>query len=137
MVFCSPLEPMWDITIHPLQGKRPRWHSFLPPIDVGPPPNPPDARRRFPHTYKWCFVLLLNQCGTSQSTPFRASVLAGTLSFLQSMWDRHQIHPLRDSASLLAHRVVSGFDTICNNLGPPLANIVLFELSLSDFLSIL
>ncbi|KAG7028243.1 hypothetical protein SDJN02_09424, partial [Cucurbita argyrosperma subsp. argyrosperma] len=25
----------------PFWGQRPRWHSFLPPIDVGPPPNSP------------------------------------------------------------------------------------------------
>ena len=25
----------------PFEAQRPRWHSFLPPIDVEPPPNPP------------------------------------------------------------------------------------------------
>ena len=45
LVFCSPVQPMWDITIHPLRSQRPN---------------------------KWCFVLLPNQCETSQSTPFGA-----------------------------------------------------------------
>ena len=26
---------------HPFRAQRPRWHSFLSPIDVGPPPNLP------------------------------------------------------------------------------------------------
>ena len=39
--------------------------------------------------------------------PSGPSVLAGTLSFLQSMWDRPQIHPSLGPASLLAHRLVS------------------------------
>ena len=39
--------------------------------------------------------------------PSLPSVLAGTLSFLQSMWDHLQIHPLWDPASLVAHRLVS------------------------------
>ena len=79
MVICSPPQPMWDITIHPSSGpsvlagtisflpsptnvghhnlplfgaQRPRWHSFLPLIDVGPPPNPPPfgAQRPYWHT---------------------------------------------------------------------------------------
>ena len=78
----------------------------------------------------------------------RPSVLAGTLSFLQSMWDRSQIHPplgpsiltdtspcvypLRGIARRLAHRSVSGSNTICNNPDPPLADIILFRLFLSD-----
>ena len=81
--------------------------------------------------------------------PSGASVLVGTLSFLQSMWDRPQIYrplgpsvltdtpprvyPLRRTARRLAHRPVSGSDTICNDSDPPLADIVLFGLSLSDF----
>ena len=73
--------------------------------------------------------------------PSGPSVLAGTLSFLQSMWDRPQIHPLWDPTSFLAHRLVStplrrtakrlthrpvsGFDTICNDPDPPLVDISL------------
>ena len=75
--------------------------------------------------------------------PSRPSVLAGTRSFLQLMWDHHQIHPPLGPASLLAHRLVSnplrgttrrlahrplsGSDTICNSPNPPLADIVLFR----------
>ena len=40
IVRCLALIPfVMTITIHPLRGQRPHWHSFLPPIDVGPPPN--------------------------------------------------------------------------------------------------
>ena len=79
-------------------------------------------------------------------SPFGTSVLADTLSFLQSMWDRSQIHlllgpasllarrlvstPLRGTARRLTHRPVSGSNTICNDPDPPLADIVLFGLSL-------
>ena len=38
--------------------------------------------------------------------------------------------PPRDPASLLAHRALFSSDTICNDLGPPLADIVLFRLPL-------
>ena len=41
--------------------------------------------------------------------------------------------PLRGSASSLGHRSVSGSDTICNSLSPPLADIVFFEFSLKVF----
>ena len=40
---------------------------------------------------------------------------------------------IRGSASLLAHRPMSGSDTICNSPNPPLADFVLFGLSLSSF----
>ena len=33
----------------PLGAQRPRWHSFLPPIDVGPPPNPPPLGAQHPY----------------------------------------------------------------------------------------
>ena len=66
------------------------------------------AKKRFPHPYnKECFVPLSNRCEIS--------------------------HPLRGLASLLTHRPVSGSDTICNSLSPPLTNIVLFRLSLNIF----
>ena len=66
----------------------------------------------------------------------------------QSMWDI-TIRPLRGPASLLAHslmsmphwgstfsmthRLVSGSDSICNSPSLPLADIVLFGLSLKNF----
>ena len=78
--------------------------------------------------------------------PSGPSVLAGTLSFLQSMWDCPEIYPplgpsvftgtpprvypLRGTARRLAHRPVSGSGTICNGPDPPLADIVLFGLPL-------
>jgi len=71
------------------------------------------------------------------------SVLAGTRSFIQSTWDHPQIHPplgssiltstpprvylLRRTARRLAHRLVTGSDTICNDPDSPLADIVLFR----------
>ena len=90
-----------------------------------------------------------NRCGISQSTPSGLNVLVGTRSFLQLMWDPYQIHSLRGLASLLAHRLVSTLfrgttsplthhmvfdsDTICNGPSSPLADIILFGLSLSGF----
>ena len=92
----SSLQSMWDLTIHPLRGltsslvlvllsnrcgisqstpfkaKQPGWYSFFSPIDVGSH-NPP---------------------------PLRPSILAGTHSTLQSMWDL-TIHPLRGLVSSL------------------------------------
>ena len=53
--------------------------------------------------------LFSNQCGISQSTSLGAP------------------------ASSLAHRPVSGSHTICNSLSPPLADVVLFGLSLSGY----
>ena len=109
----------------------------------------PSTRERFPHPYKECFVLLPNRCAISQSTPpSMPSVLASTRSLLQSMWDPPiqppsepsilggtppRVHPLQVSASSLAHRPVSDSDTICNSPSPPLADIILFGLSLSSF----
>ena len=74
------------------------------------------------------------------------SVLVDTRSLLQSMWDP-SIHPLQSPTSLLAHRLVStpfsasslahrpmsSFDTICNGPSLPLADIVLFGLPLKVF----
>ena len=72
--------------------------------------------------------------------PSRPSVLVGTRSLLQSMWDP-PIHLLRGPSSLLAHRLMStpfqgsasslthrpvfNSDTICNSPSLPLADIVL------------
>ena len=62
--------------------------------------------------------------GHPNPPPSGPSVLAGTPS---------HIHPFWGSASSLAHHPVSSFDTICNSSSPPLANIVLFGLSLKVF----
>ena len=45
--------------------------------------------------------------GHHNPPPSGPSVLVGTRSFLQSIWDPLQIHPLWGPASLLAHRLVS------------------------------
>ena len=61
------------------------------------------TRKRCSHPYKECFVPLSNRCGISQFTFF------GGLAFS------------------LAHRSISGFDTICNSPNPPLVDIVRFS----------
>ena len=81
----------------PFGTQHSRGHYFLPPIDVGPPPNPP---------------------------PLGPSVLTGTPP---------HVYPLQGTTRRLAHRPVFGSDTICNDLDPLLADIVLFRLSLSSF----
>ena len=79
---------------------------------------------KVPHPSKWWFVLLSNQCGTSQFTPHRdphsflpsivvgsppsplhfgASVLTGTPP---------HVYPLRGTTRKLTYRLVSGSDTI-------------------------
>ena len=72
------------------------------------------------------FVPFFNRCGTTtKSTPhFGASVLTGTPP---------HVYPLQGTARRLTHRPVSGSHTIYNAPNPPLANIVLFGLSFSDF----
>ena len=108
----SFLQSMWD---------RPQIH----------PPLKPRLRGKGFHT-------LINDdlfssptnVGHHNPPPSGPSVLAGTFSFLQSMWDRPQIHPPLEPSVLtgtsprvyplwgttrrLAHRPVSGSDTICN-----------------------
>ena len=56
--------------------------------------------------------------------PSRLRVLSGTPP---------HVHPLRGSTFLLAHRPISGSDTIYNSSNPPLANIILLRLSLKVF----
>ena len=64
-------------------------------------------RGRFPHPYKWWFVLLHSQCGTSQSTSFGAQRPCWH-SFLPPIdVGSPQIHPLLGPASLLVHCLVS------------------------------
>ena len=92
------------------------------------------VRERFPHPYKECFVLLPNRRGISQSTSFGAQ---------RSCWHSFpsrdpqstpfraqlpcaRVHPLWDSTASLAHRPMSGSDTIYNSSSLPLADIVHF-----------
>ena len=58
--------------------------------------------------------------------PLRPSVLVSTPP---------RVHLPQGSASSLAHCPMSGSDTICNGPSPPLADIILFGLSLSGFSS--
>ena len=83
---------------------------------------------RFQHPYKWWFVLLPNQRGTSQFTPFGAQ-RSRWYSFLPPinvgpppnppplgpaslLAHRFVSTPLRRTARRLAHRLVSSSDTI-------------------------
>ena len=56
--------------------------------------------------------------------PLGPSVLTGTPP---------HVYPLRGTASLLTHCPVFGSDTICDDPGPPLADIILLGLSLAGF----
>ena len=115
------------------------------------------AREKFAHPYKKCFVLLLNRCGISQSTPFRVqrfrwhSFLSPTdvgsynppplqdpvssLALIppSNLCGISQSTLLRCPASSLAHLPMPGIDIICNSPNPPLLDIVLFELFFSGF----
>ena len=107
------------------------------------------ARERFPRSYKECFVPLSNPCGILQSTSFGAqcprwhsylslvdvgfhnpSSLRGPTSLLAHCL---MSTPLQGSTSSLVHCPVSGSDTICNGPSPPVADIILFGLSLKVF----
>ena len=85
--------------------------------------NPPPSGTQRPCRHSFPFPIDVGPPNPPHSRP---SVLVGTPS---------HVHPLRGSASLLAHCPVSDFDTIYNGLSPPLTDIVLFRFSLSDFLS--
>ena len=79
------------------EAQRPRCHSFLPPINVGLPPNPP---------------------------PLGPSVLTCTPSC---------VYPSLRNSEKADTSSMSSSDTICNDLNPPLTDIVLFGLFLSGF----
>ena len=109
--------------------------SFSSPTDVGshnPPPLESSvlASTRFfspinvgPHQIH-LFLFPIDVRTPPNPPPSGLSVLADTLP---------HVHPLRGSASSMAHSPVSGFDIICNSSNPLLANIVLFGLSRSGF----
>ena len=107
----SPLQSMWDLTIlpHPhFKAQRPCWHSFPSPINVGSHNPPPPLRGP---TSLLALIPLSNRCGISQSTPppFGAQ--------------RPRWHTVWCFDS----------DTICSSPSPPLADIILFKLSLPGF----
>ena len=99
--------------------------------------------------HTWCSILLSNQCRTSQSTPLlgpmsslvlvpfsnRGGTPAKSTPLGPSPLLAHCLMstPLLGTARRLTHHSVSGSNTICNSSGPPLTDIVLFELSLSSF----
>ena len=83
------------------------------------------------HPYWNSFPSLID-AGFNNLPLFGASVLVSSRSSLRMMWDL-LIHPRRGLASSLAHRPVSGSDTIYNSSSPPLVDIVLFGFFLSGF----
>ena len=117
---------MCDLTIHPLRA------SVL--TDTPPRVHPSISgflkifKTRLVgksiHTlYKKCFVLLSHRCGITQSTPRGpASLLAHRLesTAFETQSSRWHIHS------------VSSSKTICNSPNPPLADIILFGLSVSS-----
>ena len=75
-----------------------------------------------------CFVLPPRlMWGLTIHTAFGPSVLAGTRFLLQLTWNPSIHSPLR------LHRPLSSSDTICNDVGSPLVDIVLFWASLQGF----
>ena len=128
----------------PFGAQRPRWRSFLPPIDVGLSPNPPPSGPSvLADTSPCCHIVrclvlipfVTTQAGRSflppinvgpppNPSPSGPSVLTGILP---------RVYPLQGTTRRLTHCPVSGFDTIYNDQGPPLADIVLSGLSLPDF----
>ena len=138
---CHVKQPMWDITIHPLQGPA-GTHSFLQSMwDITIHPFRAPAGTHYflqsmwdshqptsqfiPFEVSLTLVHFSNRCGTPTiSTPLGpASLLAHRLVST----------PLRRTARRLTHRLVSHSNTICNDPSPPLADIVLFLLSLTGF----
>ena len=123
-MFCSPIQMIWDLTIHPLEGPASSL-VHCQGSDFDTICNNPsslltdvvcydslgiavrlmilqrDYRERLPHPYKECFVPLSKWRGISQCTP------------------------LGGLASSLTHRSMLGSDTNCKS--PCLTNIVRFD----------
>ena len=85
-----------------------------------------------------------NRCGTPNSLCSRPNVLADIssrvhplqcLASLLEIDTPPHVHSLQGSTFLLIHCLVFDFNTICNRPSPPPADIVLFGLSFSSFLS--
>ena len=94
--------------------------SFPSPTDVGSH-NPSPFRAQHP---RWHSSLLQSMWDPPIHPPSGPSVLAGTPP---------HVHPPSGLSLLVTHSPMSGSDTICNGPSPPLADIVLFRLSLSGF----
>ena len=77
----------------PFGAQLPRWHSFLPPIDVGPPPNPPPLG---PSVLTGTPPRVYPPSGNSEKAD--TSYRCGTTPKSTSLWG---------PASLLAHLLVS------------------------------
>ena len=126
-IFRSPLQPMWDLTIHPLDG--PMSSLTQRPISgfgtICNRPSLPLVNIVYFSLLRIGvnFMVLKRVCQGEFSKPLQEIFR----SPLQPMWDL-TIHPLDGPTSSLTHRPISGFDTICNCPSLPLANIVRFSL---------
>ena len=117
------LQSMWDRhQIHPLWGQRPYIKGVLcsSSTNVGHH-NPPSFGTQHSGTRSFS-----NWCGTAT----KSTSLWGLVSLLTH---RLVSIPLRGTTRRLAHRPISDSNTICNDPDPPLADIVLFQFSLSGF----
>ena len=88
------------------------------------------------YSYKECFVPLSTDVRSHNTLPPGPSVLVSTCYCFVSLFYRcgiSQSTSLRGTASSLAHDLVFDSDTICNDLSPPLVDIVFFGLSFLGF----
>ena len=157
MVFRSPLQSMWDLTIHPFQG--PAFSLTLVPfsnrcgtLTKSTPLGPSILNGTLPRVYPLREIAsLLVHCPISTpgntllthypvSTPLRNSLLADTSLSVCPLSENRlltntslSVCPFLGTTSSLAHRLLSGSDTICNDPSPLLVDIVLFGFSRSSF----
>ena len=143
--------PLWGLTSS--LTHRPVSGSDI--ICIGPNPLLADiilfgfSLSGFPSTFFFSFSSPTH-VGSHNPPRLGPSVLAGTHSFLQLMWDSPlanpppfgvqrpywhtaSVYPLWETVSSLAHRPEPGSDTICNGPNSSLADIILFGLFLSGF----
>ena len=152
-MFRSPPQPMWDLTIYPSSGpsvlsgptslmtRRPVSGSDT--ICNGPSPPLADIvlfglfLSSLRLLWRGFHTLIKNASFSSptdvgsHNLPLFDAQRPRWHSFPSPINVGPPIHALSNPASLMAHRSVSGSDTICNNPSPPLGDIVLFGLSLS------
>ena len=115
---CSTPQPMWDITIHPLQGPASLLTLFPSSNRCGTAPKSTPFGAQRPY---WHIASCLLPLGNSKKAD---TSFGGTSPSVYSLWG---------TARRLAHRLVSGSDTIFNTPNSPLADIVLFGFSLFGY----
>ena len=124
----SPLQPMWDLTIHPLTSPTSSLtHRSVHGFDtICNSPSPPLADIVFSRLFLSDFPFVFS----------RLSLLGFPSRFQNASVKDRFPHPYKECFVPLEDLVLSlvpGSDTICNNSIPPLADIVFSRLSLSGF----